>query len=291
MALTLNTNIISMKVRTNLQSATDGLNTAIERMTTGYRINSSMDDAAGYSIAVQMEADLGSYNVASDNTQIGSDMLTTLEGNYDLINDHLQRIRELTEQAANDTYGEDSREAIQAEITARLEEVTRIAKYCNYNGLKLMDGTVRPEGYNIQVGIDGDETSRINLSQDIFADCTSTALFGAIGGGYTIDEVAEKCAGLDDTELAHEMLSVLDEAMANVSSRVTILGAAQNKIESAASSIEVATINQTSSLSTIRDADVAEESTNYIQQQIIQNAASTLLATANQTPSIALDLI
>ncbi len=299
MALTLNTNIISMKVRTNLQSATDGLNTAIERMTTGYRINSSMDDAAGYSIAVSMEADLGSYNVASDNAQIGSDMLTTLEGNYDLLNDHLQRIRELTEQASNDTYGEDSRLAISREITARLEEITRIANSCDYNGLKLMDGSVRAEGYNIQVGIDGSETSRINLSADLFAKCTSTALFNTADGGqaqdYTIEEVANWCAGLGDAgageKLAHEMLSVLDTAMANVSERVTILGAAQNKIESALSSIEVATINQTSSLSTIRDADVAEESTNYIQQQIIQSAASTLLSTANQTPSIALDLI
>ncbi len=289
MALTLNTNIISMKVRTNLQTATDGLNTAIERMTTGYRINSSMDDAAGYSIAVQMQADLGSYNVASDNAQIGSDMLTTLEGNYDLINDHLQRIRELTEQASNDTYGDDSRTAIEAEINARLEEISRIAKSCDYNGLKLMDGSVRAEGYNIQVGIDGAETSRINLSQELFADCTSTTVFDDLGAG-TPAEVAEKCAGLNGN-LAYEMLSVLDAAMANISSRVTQLGAAQNKLESALSSINVATINQTSSLSTIRDADVAEESTNYIQQQIIQNAASTLLATANQTPSIALDLI
>lgn len=288
MALTLNTNIISMKVRNNLEAATNSLNTAIERMTTGYRINSSMDDAAGYSIAVQMEADLGSYDVAADNTQIGSDMLTTLEGNYDLINEHLQRIRELTEQAANDTYGDDSREAIEAEIFARLEEISRIAKSCNYNGLNLMDGSVRAEGYNIQVGIDGNETSRINLGADLFADCTSTALFSNTG---TITQIAEMCAGLDDSTLAYNMLSIIDTAMAEVSSRVTLLGAAQNKIESAASAIEVATINQTSSLSTIRDADVAEESTNYIQQQIIQSAAATLLATANQTPSIALDLI
>ncbi len=290
MALTLNTNIISMKVRNNLEAATNSLNTAIERMTTGYRINSSMDDAAGYSIAVQMEADLGSYDVAADNTQIGSDMLTTLEGNYDLINEHLQRIRELTEQAANDTYGDDSREAIEAEIFARLEEISRIAKSCNYNGLNLMDGSVRAEGYNIQVGIDGNETSRINLGQELFADCTSTTIFANLGAG-TISEVAAKCAGLDDSTLAYNMLSIIDAAMAEVSSRVTLLGAAQNKIESAASAIEVATINQTSSLSTIRDADVAEESTNYIQQQIIQSAAATLLATANQTPSIALDLI
>ena len=290
MALTLNTNIVSLKVQGNLSDATKGMNSAIERMSTGFRINCSMDDAAGYSIAVKMEADLGSYNVAGDNAQIGTDMLTTLEGNYDLLNGHLQRIRELTEQAANDTYGTDSREAIEAEIVARLEEITRIAKSCNYNGLKLMDGSVGTDGYNIQVGIDGAETSRINLGQEIFADCTATTVFNDLCG-FTVAQVASKCAGLDTADKAYEMLSVLDDAMANISSRVTVLGAAQNRLQSALSSVEVAKINQTSSLSTIKDADIAEESTAYIQKQIIQNAASTLLATANQTPSIALDLI
>ena len=291
MALTLNTNIISLKVRGNLATATDGMNTAIERMTTGYRINCSMDDAAGYSIAVQMKADLGSYNVAADNTQIGSDMLTTLEGNYDLLNSHLQRIRELTEQAANDTYGTDSRQAIQAEIMARCEEITRIAKSCNYNGLMLMDGTAPTDGYNIQVGIDGAETSRINLGPELFEDCSATTIFDKVKAGLTPTALAEKCAGLNDADRAYQMLSILDSAMAEISTRVTVLGAAQNKLESAASSIEVATVNQTSSLSTIRDADISEESTAFIQQQIIQSAASTLLATANQSPSIALDLI
>lgn len=291
MALTLNTNIISLKVRGNLNTATEGMNTAIQRMTTGYRINCSMDDAAGYSISVQMQADLGSYNVASNNTQIGSDMLTTLEGNYDLLNGHLQRIRELTEQASNDTYGTASREAIEKEITARLEEISRIAKSCDYNGLRLMDGSAPTEGYNIQVGINGEDTSRINLAPNLFEDSTSTAIFAAIGGGYTVADMATKCAGLDAAEKAYEMLSVLDAAMAEISSRVTVLGAAQNKLQSAADSLEVATVNQTSSLSTIRDADIAEESTSYIQQQIVQSAAATLLATANQSPSIALDLI
>lgn len=296
MALTLNTNIISLKVRGNLDKATEGMNTAIQRMTTGYRINNSMDDAAGYSIAVQMQADLGSYEVAANNAQIGSDMLTTLEGNYDLLNSHLQRIRELTEQASNDTYGQDSREAIQKEIVARCEEISRIALSCNYNGMNLMDGssaTTAPNGYNIQVGIDGRANSRINLKQDLFSDCTATAVFKAANNNtaITITTLAQSCAGLVTGKKAYDMLSVIDNAMSTISERVTILGAAQNKLESAASSIDVATINQTSSLSTIRDADVAEESTSYIQQQIIQSAASTLLATANQSPSIALDLI
>lgn len=290
MALTLNTNIVSLKVQRNLADATKDMNTAIERMSTGFRINCSMDDAAGYSIAVKMEADLGSYQVAGDNAQIGTDMLTTLEGNYDLLNGHFQRIRELTEQAANDTYGEDSREAIEAEIVARLQEISRIAESCNYNGLKLMDGSVGADGYNIQVGIDGAETSRINLGQELFEDCTATTILNDLTG-FTVDEFASKCAGLDTTDKAYKMLTFIDQAMANISSRVTVLGAAQNKLQSALSSIEVAKINQTSSLSTIKDADIAEESTSYIQKQIIQNAASTLLATANQTPSIALDLI
>ena len=129
MSISLVTNVQSLKVQQNLTAATNKLNTAIERMTTGYKINSAKDDAAGYSISAQMEAKLSSYDVAANNAQIGLDMLTTTEENYSLITDHLQRIRDLTEQAANGTYSDDSRAAIKAEIESRLAEIDRIAGF------------------------------------------------------------------------------------------------------------------------------------------------------------------
>lgn len=281
MSISIVTNVQSLKVQQNLTAATKTLNTAIERMTTGYKINSAKDDAAGYSIAAQMDAKLSSYDVAANNAQIGLDMLTTTEENYSLINEHLQRIRDLTEQAANGTYSDDSRAAIEAEITSRLAEIDRIAASAEYNGMALMDGTTG--NVNIQVGIDGSANSKVTLNASLFDSATAQSLVGVANATFAAD-----CSGADT---AADQLSLLDAAIDNISTRVTSLGASQNRLESAIDSISVTTENLTSSLSTVKDADIAEESTRYLQAQILQSAATTLLSTANQTPSIALQLI
>ena len=284
MALTINTNLSSMIVQSNLSKATSSLNNAIERMTTGYKINHASDNAAGYSIARNWETQLGSLDVAADNAATGADMMTTLEDTYSLVSSHLQRVRDLTEQAANGTYGSDSLKAIQSEITARLDEVDRIAANCEFNGLKMMDGSMGD--INLQVGLYSSADSQITLDASLFEKCDIKALFGEEKA-----DVAEKCAGLKEGTAASSMLDKIDEVINEISGRVTTLGAAQNRIESAVESIGVQTENITSSLSTLRDADVAEESSNYIKAQILQQASATLLATANQTPSIALNLL
>ncbi len=287
MSLSIVTNVQSLKVQRSLTSATDTLNTAIERMTTGYKINSAKDDAAGYSIAAQMEAKISSYDVASDNAQIGLDMLTTAEENYSLITEHLQRIRDLTEQAANGTYSDDSRAAIEAEITSRLEEINRIANSAEYNGMLLMDGSLT-SSVNIQVGIDGTENSRVTLESSLFSSATVSSLFaGTSLSSMTISQIADYLS----SDTAYDYLDAIDAAIDDISNRVTNLGASQNRLESAIDAIAVSTENLTSSLSTVKDADIAEESTRYIQAQILQSAATTLLSTANQTPAIALELI
>ena len=282
MALTINTNLASLITQQNLSSATTSLNQAIERMSTGYKINHAKDNAAGYSIASNWNVQLSSLDVATENTAMGIDLLTTAEDNYALITSHLQRVRDLTEQAANGTYGADSLEAIEAEITARLEEIDRIAGNVEYNGIKLMDGT-QTEAINMQVGIDAETTSKITLAAELFDEATVQGLFGEAATA-----VAGKCAAADT---AAAQLTEIDDAISTISERVTSIGAAQNRLESASTALGVQIENLTSSLSTIRDADVAEESSTYIQAQILQQAAATLLATANQTPSIALNLI
>ena len=284
MALTINTNLSSMIVQNNLTKSTTQLNQAIERMTTGYKINHASDNAAGYSIARNWEAKLGSLDVAADNAATGADMLATLEDNLALVSSHLQRVRDLTEQASNGTYGDDSKTAIESEITARLQEIDRIASNCEYNGIALMGGGA---GKAIQVGIEGTASkSQISLESDLFAATSTNTLLGG-----TVSVTASKCAGKTSGVAASSMLATIDTAISNISTRVTKLGAAQNRIESAIESIAVQSENITSSLSTLRDADVATESSNYIKAQILQQASATLLATANQTPSIALNLL
>ena len=295
MALTINTNISSLVAQGNLTKATASLNTAIERMTTGYKINHASDNAAGYSIARNWETQLGSLDVAADNAATGADMLTTLEDTYTLVTSHIQRVRDLTEQAANGTYGSQSLKAIQSEITARLQEVDRIAANCEFNGLKMMNGSMST--ISLQVGLYSDADSRIDLKDELFEKGDVESLFTTYGelANGSIEDVANACAGLDeDGHIINgqsAMLNVIDKVINEISSRVTTLGAAQNRIDSAIESIDVQAENITSSLSTLRDADIAEESSNYIQAQILQQAAATLLATANQTPSIALNLL
>ena len=295
MALTINTNISSLVAQNNLAKATTSLNKAIERMTTGYKINHAGDNAAGYSIARNWETQLGSLDVAADNAAMGADMMSTLEDHYSLISNHLQRVRDLTEQASNGTYGTASLNAIKSEITARLDEVDRIASNCEYNGRKMMDGEGITSSINLQVGLYSSDDSKIELKQSLFESAKIGDLFKKYSKGDgstdatldTKEEVADACVGSD----AAAMLSKIDNVIKEISNRTTTLGAAQNRIDSAIESIGVQSENITSSLSTLRDANIAEESSKYIQSQILQQAAATLLSTANQTPSIALNLL
>ena len=329
MTLTINTNVSSIITQRNLNNATNSLNQSIERMSTGYKINHAKDNAAGYSISNMWNTQLGSLDVAADNAATGSDLLTTAEQTYGLLTEHLQRIRDLTEQAANGTYGSSSLKAIQSEVVARLQEISRISANSEFNGIKLMsytkdgDGTgITKEGINLQVGLYQDPNSVINLDVSLFKDASVKGLFGdntalktnlEKANGAAVDvknyntadgykAFAAACAGLkvkgadlilqDDADYgANKMLTYIDGAIDEISRRTTAIGAAQNRVESAVTAIDVQSQNLTSSLSTLRDTDVAEESSSYIQAQILQQASATLLATANQTPSIALNLI
>jgi flagellin len=193
----------------------------------------------------------------------------------------------LTEQAANGTYGTQSLKAIKSEINARLEEIDRIAANCEFSGQYMMNGSLKA-GLGIQVGIDGTAAkSRIHLDKSLFAN-------GKVAGLFTNSaNLAKKCSGqvTGTGNTAQEQLAAIDTVISTISERITTLGAAQNRIESAIESIGVQSENITSSLSTLRDADVATESSNYIKAQILQQASATLLATANQSPSIALNLL
>ena len=300
MALTINTNLSSIVAQKNLSKATGSLNQAIERMTTGYKINHAGDNAAGYSIARNWETQLGSLDVAADNAATGADMMSTLEDHYTLISSHLQRVRDLTEQAANGTYGSDSLSAIKSEITARLNEVDRIAANCEFNGIHLMIGGTAEEGgetggvtadIKLQVGLYSSGDSQIVLDKSLFKTAKIGAIFKHYSGDTSLDSIEDVATACTGTSTAAATLDKIDKVIKEISTRTTTLGAAQNRIDSAVESIAVQSENITSSLSTLRDADVAKESSNFIQSQILQQAAATLLSTANQTPSIALNLL
>ena len=278
MALTVNTNMSSLITQRNMSNATSLLNDAIERMSTGYKINHARDNAANFSIATSWVTKLGSVDVASENASMGMDMLTTMEGNLGLVTTHLQRLRDLTEQAANGTYGENSLSAIKQEMDARLSEISRISNITEYNGISLFDG--KDSNVVLQVGINGTPNDKITLDSSLFAKATATALLGA--SFSTTAAASATAAGA---------LNTIDTKLKEISDRITKIGALQNSISSAITTLSVQSENVTSSLSTIRDTDVAAESSAYIKAQILQQASATLLSTANQSPSIALNLL
>ncbi len=282
MTLTINTNMASLTVQHNMDKATKSLNQSIERMTTGYKINQAKDDAAGYSVMTKMDTNLRSTSVCQNNVAMGSSLLSTLESNYDIMIEHMQRIRDLTEEAANGTYGADSLTAINAEIEARFTEIDRIAAVTEYNGKPLMTGG---GAINIQVGIDSSANSTITLAAALFADAKTKTIIGKSATEYKALITTPSTANIKTA------LDAIDAGLTDITSRQTNIGAYQNRLDSAAEALTVQYDNLTSSLSTVRDTDVASESSNFIKAQILQQASASLLTTANQTPSIALNLI
>lgn len=278
MAITVNTNVPSLTAQHSLNSATNKMNTAMQRMSTGLRINSSKDDAAGLAVSNKLDYKVSSLAVAQDNAQMGSSMLDTMEGVMGVINDNLTRIRDLTEQAANGTYGTDAMTAIKTEVNARLAEIDRVAKSTEFNGKKLLDGSLT-SGVNLQVGINNDSESTITLGSEIFKN------FKRDGLGLNTD-----VTWTSDTQ-AKAFLTTVDAAIKTVTDAKTAIGGKQAAISSAMETAEVMATNLTSASSLIKDADIAEESSNYIKQQILQQTSASLLATANQAPSIALNLV
>ena len=352
MAITINTNMSSLIAQKSLNSSTNVMNTAMERLSTGLRINSSKDDAAGSAVATKLDYKISSLAVAEDNAQMGASLLETAEGTLDVVQSNLQRIRDLTEQAANGTYGSDAMVAIKAEIAGRLDEVTRIANTTDFNGKKLLDGSMN-SGINLQVGIDADANSIIKLDGSLFDSVKASDLLedykleangsnvykkadldgyvkigndvftvnasneltlateqqaktyndatgaeSAVASGTYKFKTNDSTKAVDNLDkiftndtTAQAFLSNIDTALADVTDRKTQIGAAQQRVNSALEVTKVMSTNLTSAKSLIEDADIAEESSNYIKNQILQQTASSLLATANQNPSIALSLI
>lgn len=204
MSLTINTNLSSLIVQSSLTQSTNGLNQAIERMTTGFKINGAKDNAAGYSIANNMGVKLSSYDVAMDNVMLGTTLIDTASSNLSLITEHLQRMRDLAEQAANGTYGDDSLNAIQSEIDARTEEINRVMSNTEYNGIKLFEGeeTAGTGGATANV----DESKRV-VNQTTFQSGETYYL-------TTSDDLVKLQdlvnSGVDTTNVTFELMNDID---------------------------------------------------------------------------------
>ena len=271
----INTNVLSLVTQNNLLRSQEALGTSIERLSSGLRINSAKDDAAGQAIANRFTSNIKGLTQASRNANDGVSLAQTAEGALTEINNNLQRIRELTVQAANGTNTTADQTSIQAEITSRLGEINRSSATTQFNGTKLLDGSVT--SVKIQVGAGGTANDQISIT---LASASSTALsVNALTFG--VATVATGTTSALNSAAAVADLATIDAAIAKVDTQRSSLGATQNQLSSAVTNIGTTVTNLTASRSRIEDADYATEVSNMTRAQILQQAGTSVLATAN----------
>ena len=281
MALVVNTNVTSNIVQRNLTAANSSVNTSIERLSTGFKINRASDDAAGLAIAQGFKSQSSGTLVAKDNTQHGINLLQTAEGDLDVIQENLQRIRDLSVQAANGTYSTAEKAMLASEVKARIEEINRLAEVSEFSSIKLLDGSI--SAMVLQVGANTGANNQLDIS-----DAIIKANASSLNSSLTASAVE---TAFKTSDGANAYIANVDAAIDTVSNARSKIGAYQNRLESTLDSLDVRYENMASSLSTIQDTDVASEAANLTKSQILQNVSVSLLAQANQNPSIALNLI
>lgn len=285
MAIIVNTNMSSLIAQRNLTNATNGLNTALQRMSTGYKVNKAADDAAGMFIATNLETQIRGSKVAQTNVKTGTNLLQIAEGDIELLEDNLLRMRDLAVQASNGVYSDESMQAMADEVQYRAQEITRVATASQFNGLHLLDGTGLPDGLRLQVGPNADEDQNsMVIDATVFAATDADTLLGGDAAG-TITTAFENATN------AAAFIETLDTALLDLNTRKAAIGAYQNRLDSALDSLVTNVENSTEAKSTIMDADIAEEAANYSKYQILQQSTAALLTQANQLPALALQLI
>lgn len=279
MALVINTNVASLNAQRNLGVNTSFLQKSLERLSSGYRINRAADDAAGLQISENLRAQIRGVSQAINNAQDGVNLLSVAEGTLSVVQDNLQRIRELAVQAANDTNGTEQRDAIEQEIQARISDINRITQATEFNGIKLLS-TTTPGSFRIQLGPN-------EVAAEDTIDIAATSALG--DARATTLGIGNLDLGTNSTALT--FLGTVDAALTEVSRRRAAIGALQNQLDSAISNLQITNENFQAAESRIRNVDVAAEASRLTRYQILQQAAASILAQSNQSPFLALALL
>jgi flagellin len=277
MPLTVNTNVLSLNAQRNLNTAQSLLSKSMQRLSSGLRINSAADDAAGLAISENMRGQITSMNQAVRNANDGVSLVQTAEGSLNETSNILVRMRELATQSATGTVGSTERGYIQSEFNKLSSEIDRIASATEFNGTKLLDGSLSGgNALTLQIG------SRNTAANDRISVAVNSTKTSAIGIS-TID--------LSSQSGAQASLDTIDGAIQSINNVRGDLGAMQNRLTSTISNLQIAVENTSASESRIRDVDVASESANMTRANILVQAGTSILAQANQTPQAALSLL
>ena len=277
MAQTINTNVMSLNAQRNLNKTSDSLATTVQRLSSGLRINSAKDDAAGLAISQRMTTQVNGMTVAIRNANDGISLAQTAEGALGSIGDNLQRIRELAVQAANGTNNSSDQASLQKEIDQLKAEIDRVVNNTKFNDTDLLSssGTI-----SIQVGANATADDKIDIQ---LIDVTG-ALSGITASGFTV-------AGMTAGDGASGVIDALDNALTTISNARAELGAVQNRFTSVISNLSVNSENLSASRGRITDADYAAETAELTRTQILQQAGTAMLAQANTLPNTVLKLL
>jgi flagellin len=275
MSLYVNTNVSSLNAQRNMANSSNSLDTSYQRLSSGLRINSAKDDAAGLQISNRLTSQIQGLDQGNRNANDGISLAQTAEGAMDEVTTMLQRMRTLAVQGANDTNTAADRTSLQTEVTALNAELDRISSQTTFGGIKLLDGTGGTSGtVKIQVGANASQT----IDVDLTGKTDSTSL--AVGTG-----------SVSSSANASTFITAIDAAIATVGGYRANLGAVQNRFESTIRNQSNVSENLSAARSRIRDADFATETANMTKQNILQQASSAVLSQANQRPQVALSLL
>lgn len=295
MSIYVNTNVTSLNTTNKLSKATNSLDTTYKRLSSGYRINSAKDDAAGLQISDRLTSQINGLKQGNRNANDGIALAQTAEGALDEVHTMLQRIRTLSVQAANGTNTTADRNSIQGEVSQLCSEINRIACKTTFGKQEILSGKgvgLVGAGGNIsfQVGANANDTTSVSLSSGFTIEQMKTA----VRSNITTVEDADKRGKTFDVSTAskaQDVLADIDSFIGFVDKKRGEFGAVQNRLESTISNQSNIAENESDARSRIRDTDYAEEAANLSQQNIIQQAATSMLTQANSRPQIALSLL
>jgi flagellin len=287
----VNTNVMSLNAQRNLYTNNAGLATSIQRLSSGLRVNSAKDDAAGLAIAERMNAQVRGMNVAIRNANDGISLAQTAEGALGKIGDSLQRMRELAVQSANATNSSSDRTNLDSEFAQLQSEISRVIGGTTFNGTSLFTGST---SFSFQVGAGTTSNDTVSVSRNQLSGGTAGTSGALTSSSSAADVLATITGGSDiaaSATAATNAIKDIDVALDKVNSERATYGAAQNRFESVISNLQISSENVTAARSRIMDADFAKETAELTRTQILTQAGTAMLAQANQAPQSVLSLL
>ncbi len=286
--LGINTNVASLNAQKNLNSSAGQLNVAIARLSSGLRVNSAKDDAAGLAIAERMQAQITGFDMASRNANDGTSLLQVADSAMGKISDNLQRMRELAVQSKNGTLNATDRSNLDREYTALANEVGRVATGTTFNGVNVFAAANKTVNLQIGAGNAATDTLAVNLTDTALAagnDLQTTL------GGATSALIVTAMGRIDTVANATTAITEMDTSINDITNFRATAGASLSRLEQVVSSLETTSVNLSAARGRIMDADFAKETARLTRTQILQQAGTSMLAQANQIPNNVLSLL